>query len=390
MKKIISVCLLLGLGLSVVFAQKPEKIYSIIKVDKPHEFYVQQSELWWGEIEKDKTNEEAWHNYYKSNRYGYLTYRGEGSWSEYKQEWDFLMDPVEILKLIEQNIPNTYTDLILRKACDLGDENVIQYLEKAYNMRPDDPELYDELITYYEMKGNLEKRKEFNKKLFKSNEISSGFLNYSYNLIMSLKPNSIILTFGDNDTYPLWLLQDALSIRQDILVLNIPLLSNNDYQSIMFRKIGLKPMTLNNEDSQYPQNEKIIIDYIIKNINLEEYPLYIGLPAWKQLKEYESDLYLVGLALEYSEKNIDNIALLRKNFEENYALDYLSNRFEYDMSASIVDRMNINYLPAIFKLYEHYKISGDFKKASKLKDLGLEIAERSNQDWINKAESVFK
>ncbi len=77
MKKIISVCLLLGLGLSVVFAQKSEKIYSIVKVEKPHEFYVQQAELWWGEIEKDKTNEEAWHNYYKSNRYGYLTYRGE-------------------------------------------------------------------------------------------------------------------------------------------------------------------------------------------------------------------------------------------------------------------------------------------------------------------------
>ncbi len=128
----------------------------------------------------------------------------------------------------------------------------------------------------------------------------------------------------------------------------------------------------------------------MENINIELHPVYIGLPAWKQLKDYEDNLYIVGLALEYSKSNIDNIAQLRNNFENNYALDYLSNRFEYDMSASMVDRMNINYLPAIFKLYEHYKISGDLNKANKLKVLGLNIAEKNNQEWIDKATSVFK
>ena len=395
MKKIISLCLLFGFGLGLVLAQKPEKIYSIAKVDKPHQYYVQQAVLWWKEIEKDKTNEDAWYNYYKSNRYAYLTYREQISWDNdkkeaWKEESSFLMDLDEILKLIEKNIPNTYTDLRLRKIGNPGDNDMFQYLEKAYNMRPDDAELYDEFVTYYEMKGNLAKRKEFNQMLFKSNEISSGFLNYSYNLLMTLKPNSIILTFGDNDTYPLWLLQDALNIRPDILVFNIPLLGDSNYQALMFKKIGLKPITIKNEDAPTSQNEKIIIDYILKNININQHPLYIGLPAWKQLKEYESNLYLVGLALEYSKNNIDNIALLRNNFENNYALDYLSNRFEFDMSASIVDRMNINYFPAIFKLYEHYKISGDLNKANKLKFLGLQIAEKHNQDWIDKAKSVFK
>ena len=46
---------------SNIEAQQPEKIYSIAKVDKPHEYYVQQAELWWKAIEKDKTNEDAWY-----------------------------------------------------------------------------------------------------------------------------------------------------------------------------------------------------------------------------------------------------------------------------------------------------------------------------------------
>jgi hypothetical protein len=395
MKKIISLCVLFVFGLSLILAQKPERIYSVAKVDKPHEYYVQQAELWWKVVEKDKSNEDAWLNYYKANRYSFLTYGGEISWDidkkdGWKKESIYLMDLDEILKLIEENIPNTYTDLQLRKIGNPGDDNMFQYLERAYNMRPDDAELYDAIVTYYEMKGDLAKRKEFNMKLFKSNEISSGFLNYSYNLLMTLKPSSIILTFGDNDTYPLWLLQDVLNIRPDILVFNISLLDDPNYQALMFKKIGLKPITIKNEDAPNSQNEKVIIDYLLKNIDIVQHPLYIGLPAWKQLKDFESNLYLVGLALEYSKNNIDNVALLSNNFENNYALDYLSKRFEYDMSESIVDRMNVNYLPGIFKLYEHYKTSGDLGKTEKMNTLGLQIAQRAGQEWIDKAKSVLK
>jgi len=152
MKKIISLCLVFGLGISLVFAQKTEKVYSIVKVEKPHEFYVEQAELWWQEIEKNTTNEDAWYNYYKSNRYSYLTYGGQTGWDQNKkQDWkkesSFLKDLDEILKLIEKNIPNTYADLMLREIGNPGNDNMFQYLEKAYHMRSDDLELYDELIT---------------------------------------------------------------------------------------------------------------------------------------------------------------------------------------------------------------------------------------------------
>jgi hypothetical protein len=94
--------------------------------------------------------------------------------------------------------------------------------------------------------------------------------------------------------------------------------------------------------------------------------------------------------LEYSNESIDNIALLKNNFENKYALDYLENRFEYDISAGMVDRTNINYLPGIFKLYEHYSLSGDIARAQKMKELGLIVAQKGGQDWYSKALSILK
>jgi hypothetical protein len=395
MKKSVSLFLFLGICLSFTMAQKPEKIYSIAKVDKPHEYYVQQAELLWKVIEKDKTNEDAWYNYYRANRYSCMTYKGIYGFDGHRNDgWEkespYLKELDKIIELIDSTIPNTFTSYRLRKVGQPNDDEMFEKLEKAYQLRPDEAELFDAFVTYYEMKGNMAKRKEFNEKLYYANEISSGFLNYGYNVLMTLKPNGIILTFGDNDTFPLWLLQDVLNIRTDITVLNVPLLADPEYQEVMFNKIDIKSNAKTYKNGATSESEKEIVDYIVKNNNLAIRPLYIGLPAWKQLIDYEDNLYLVGLALEYSKESTDNIAMLRNNFEKNYALDYVSNRFEYDMSASIVDRMNINYLPGIFKLYEHYVLSGDLNSADKMKKLGLQIAQKGGQEWYNKATSVLK
>ena len=71
-------------------AQKPEKIYSVARVAKPHSYYVIQAALWWQEIEKNGKNEKAWYNYYKANRYAKTTSDGSESWIE---ESSFLKEP---------------------------------------------------------------------------------------------------------------------------------------------------------------------------------------------------------------------------------------------------------------------------------------------------------
>ncbi len=86
------------------------------------------------------------------------------------------------------------------------------------------------------------------------------------------------------------------------------------------------------------------------------------------------------MAYEYSEKNIDNIALLKKNIEQNFALDYIDKPFFNDISVYYTKYTCNNYIVPMLKLYDHYKESGDSQKMEWMKKKIVVIVKDTEQE----------
>lgn len=87
------------------------------------------------------------------------------------------------------------------------------------------------MFTYLEllMAGDSIKAKEFANKA----QYPDSLLSLSKSYLSALPSNSILITSGDNDTYPLWYLQKVKNYRPDISVLNYSLIGFRRYLSLI-------------------------------------------------------------------------------------------------------------------------------------------------------------
>jgi hypothetical protein len=91
---------------------------------------------------------------------------------------------------------------------------------------------------------------------------------------------------------------------------------------------------------------------------------------------FKDKLYSEGLVMRYSEKPYDNLAIKRKNFEENYLTDYLRESFLPESYTASANKFNLNYIPCFKSLLDHYKQTGNTARYNELRTLMLRIVEQ--------------
>ncbi len=151
-----------------------------------------------------------------------------------------------------------------------------------------------------------------------NNYIASDF---AKNCLLTPEKNSILITAGDNDTFPLWYFQQVEHMRQDIKILSIGLIGEPYYHKYLKDKMNL---TL--DDTLSSTKEEFLVHFIQKNTDTRIYLTYHG------AVKLPPSIILAPRGILYevlSPNKIKDLNICSSLFEKSYLLRGLTDKGVY-------------------------------------------------------------
>jgi formylglycine-generating enzyme required for sulfatase activity len=353
-------------------AETPEVIHPKTKIIKPIEWYAHQAELWQQEAGRKTTDEKAWLNYYAAARYA---------------QWDDTSLRA-IVESISSKIPDTYTALLVAGIHEGYTKSGYEKVRQAFARDPQNENSFGPMMLLSELTGDVNGRVNFSRSYYDSHIVSFGLLNYSYNVLMSLEPNSILVIENDNATIPVFLIQDVLKVRNDVAVLCLDLLMNDTYREMMLRNLALRSTASLNGQATHKD-----ICTALTSANADR-KFYFALTLGKEnIVDLKDQLYVVGLASRVSSKRIDNISIIKENLEKHFLLDYIAVDFNGEGKDAAGKILGANYLVSLLMLADHYRSTGQADKLAAIEVLITKIADQSSKtamvnQYLGKAATI--
>lgn len=308
--------------------------------------YRDAAEFWQNQTMLNNKNADAWLNYYKAVRYGDYTEKSRKISSATELRLS------QIIKDMEKHVGASFAFHYASYLQKNKSSESFVHLENAFLLRPDEPELWDDMLCKSVIEKNSQQISLFARKLSESAVYSASELEYNRNVLNSLEQNAILITHGNVDTYPLIILQQVQNFRQDVKIICLDWFNNAAYLKNL---ADSDPALLGKLSVNQPYES---LNELVKRSEGKALYLALTIPA-DVIGDLSNNLYCTGLSVKYSKTALNNIPSLDNNWKQLFSKNYITSG----------ETINKNYVLPLVLLYDYYRDSGQTQQAESVRSL---------------------
>ncbi len=249
------------------------------------------------------------------------------------------------------------------------EKNALIYLERCRTIAPEYKEGLIMLSVVYLRQGKWNKADDVFKTLFDQRVMPRPLQDLAYNMLVGLPKGAVLITNGDNDTFPPLALQAGMDFRKDVILINRSLLNLESYADAVFKR---HPHIKPRGGVKAVENEILSTTLLKKMVNEHKAPIYFASTVSGGGYNFVPEgMIIEGINLRVAKEGTGPEESARLFFEK-YRLDSATDwDFAWSLLPSISKLMK-NYVSGMIKSSMRDGIAAPTKK--RLLDKALEIA----------------
>jgi len=241
------------------------------------------------------------------------------------------------------------------------------HLREAHRLAPANKALLSELVALAELSSDPKQKLEYCRKIETQKVYDPLLYQYGRNLLTSVEAGGWLITQGEWDTYPLWVLQTVHRFRTDVTLLQLDLLHQQHYFERVMAPFKLKKGAYKRFVSN-PSN-------FLKELAVASKPVYLSLTVDQNyITQNGSILFATGLAMKVSQKPFDNLPLLAEHWKSFDLTNLPSTKADKELN-----KMLGNYIMPAGLLYQKALTDGRTGEADTLRVLMTGLARNAGR-----------